>query len=73
MEDETTSDSWVDDVLAEIKGRRSRLPAAQLIRVGFPVLEGVPCGGGCPGMARPPPRFAPGAGLVATPSRRLVG
>ena len=30
-------------------------PPARLIRVGLPVLEGVPCGGGCPEMAQPPP------------------
>ena len=34
--DETTSESWVDAVLAEIKGRRPGSPAS-LIRVGSPV------------------------------------
>ena len=37
------------------QGPRLPAPPARLIRVGLPVLEGLPCGGGRPGMAQPPP------------------
>ena len=59
LPEEPTAESLVDAALAEIEN--PTLPALpdQLIRVRFPVFGDVPCGGGCQGMAQPPPPRGP--------------